>query len=237
MRSSVELGSEVLTIDEIARYLKVSSKTIHRMLKANEIPARRVGGQWRFMRDAILAWLDDRAVQPVEDGLVQLIADDETPVPVTRLMDPALIVMDLSGKTKREILTPMVHALADSEAAIDPEAYLASLLEREAMATTGIGPGVAFPHLRTPEKMPVSRPCVVLGICPEGLNFDALDRKKTYVLALCCSPSEIVHLRILAKLATLFRNPECIEALRSARTPQEVLSQLIQADAPRTMSL
>lgn len=51
---------EVLTPKEAAEYLSVHVRTIYRLVKKGEIPGRKVGGSWRFKKDALDAWLSGR---------------------------------------------------------------------------------------------------------------------------------------------------------------------------------
>lgn len=48
----------LMTIDELASYLKVTRRTIYEWLKLHKIPAVKLVGQWRFRRDKIDAWLE-----------------------------------------------------------------------------------------------------------------------------------------------------------------------------------
>jgi len=51
-----EMGSRVLTVQEVSSYLRVHPSTIYRMLKKNQLPAFRVGSDWRFTVEAIDKW-------------------------------------------------------------------------------------------------------------------------------------------------------------------------------------
>jgi excisionase family DNA binding protein len=55
---------ELMTVPELAEYLNVSTITIYRLLKAGQIPAFRVGSEWRFSADAIARWIKDREQSP-----------------------------------------------------------------------------------------------------------------------------------------------------------------------------
>ncbi len=220
----------VLTLDEVASCLKVSPKTIHRMLQTNEIPAAKVGGQWRFLRDTVLAWLTERTMEVGDNDLVNVITTAKVIVPINRLIGPDRIVLEIKSGSKRDVLSPMVQALAASGVDIDVEAYVSLLLEREEMVSTGIGPGVAFPHIRNPDQSPVASPCIVLGVCPDGTDFESLDGKPTYALAMCCSSSVVVHLRLLSMTALFLRDRDTVSLLRSARTRREVMTLLVKAD-------
>jgi excisionase family DNA binding protein len=47
----------ILTIPEIAKYLKVTERTIYKLAAARKIPAFKVGGSWRFSQDEIDSWI------------------------------------------------------------------------------------------------------------------------------------------------------------------------------------
>jgi excisionase family DNA binding protein len=51
-----ELNNKVLTVQEVSAYLRVHPSTIYRMLKKNQLPAFRVGSDWRFTVEAIDRW-------------------------------------------------------------------------------------------------------------------------------------------------------------------------------------
>ena len=65
----------VMTVDQVAAYLQVSKRTVYNMAAAGELPAAKVGDQWRFYRPEIDRWLmvlsrqnvgDPTPVEPVE---------------------------------------------------------------------------------------------------------------------------------------------------------------------------
>lgn len=51
--------TRVLTVQEVSRYLRVHPSTIYRMLKKNQLPAFRVGSDWRFTVEAIDKWREE----------------------------------------------------------------------------------------------------------------------------------------------------------------------------------
>jgi excisionase family DNA binding protein len=66
--------SGLMTLKEVAGYLRVTEKTIHRLLEKNAIPATKVGRLWRFNRDILDGWLKDNAVS-IKKRI--LVIDDE----------------------------------------------------------------------------------------------------------------------------------------------------------------
>ncbi len=66
--------TELMTVREVAAYLRVTEKTIYRLLRRPEIPASRVGHQWRFDRASVDNWLQRN---PGGAGAAFLVIDDE----------------------------------------------------------------------------------------------------------------------------------------------------------------
>jgi len=66
--------TELMTVEELARHLRVTNRTIYRLLKKGEIPALKVGHKWRFDKDAIDGWLQP---EPEEKELRILVIDDD----------------------------------------------------------------------------------------------------------------------------------------------------------------
>ena len=57
------MTDDILTIKELSDYLKVSEKTIYRMVSRAEIPAFKMGTNWRFQKSAIEKWMHDKSRQ------------------------------------------------------------------------------------------------------------------------------------------------------------------------------
>ena len=54
---------DVLTIDQLARYLQITRSTLYKLVQAGRVPGKKVGRQWRFQRDAIDKWLADSPLE------------------------------------------------------------------------------------------------------------------------------------------------------------------------------
>ena len=60
--------SDVMTVREVAEYLKVKDRTIYRLVANREIPCFKVGGSWRFRKSEIDQWIEANAVGPDNAG-------------------------------------------------------------------------------------------------------------------------------------------------------------------------
>jgi excisionase family DNA binding protein len=54
----IDMNNDILTIKEVAEYLKLTEKTSYRLAAEGKIPGFKVGGSWRFKRSEIEAWID-----------------------------------------------------------------------------------------------------------------------------------------------------------------------------------
>ena len=61
------MTNDILTVKEIADYLKVNERTIYRLATNGELPAFRVGASWRFRLDEIDNWITEQSKQGSED--------------------------------------------------------------------------------------------------------------------------------------------------------------------------
>lgn len=143
---SVSAGNdEIITLKEIAGFLKVSEKTIFRMVQAGEIPGVKVSSQWRFVRSVIDDWLDSRMYGAPRNDLLHVINMAPGVMPIAQLIPDSRIVLDLAAGTRREVLGQLVRALARTTPVPDPEALIEELIEREEVVSTALGGGLRFP--------------------------------------------------------------------------------------------
>jgi len=224
------MESIVLTLGETAQYLKVSEKTIHRMIEDNAIPCAKIGGQWRFMKTMIDSWLQSQMnVIPQQDYISALQAQKEA-ISLARLIDPSCVFLDLPSITGEYVLRTLSGALNKSGAVIDGEAYLAQLLEREKLMSTGIGSGIAFPHPRRSGILPVKYSALAVGFCPEGIDFSSLDGEKTYLFIAIASSSDPVHLRVLSLLTRIAGEEDFLPAVRTMNRPEELIRFIMEKE-------
>ncbi len=142
------------------------------------------------------------------------------------LLKPELVTLNLRGTNKEEIIKELVDLAARSGKVSDKEEAIRSVFERENRMSTGMKHGIAIPHGKTTA---VQELVACVGISPNEINFDALDRKGCRIFIMTLSPIDKTgpHLQFLAEVGMLFRNEEKRQALLSAKTPEEVVSILL----------
>jgi len=224
------MEKEVLTIAETASYLKVSEKTIRRLIEEDAIPCAKVGGQWRFMRTMVNHWLQSQMnVVPQQEYMNTLLSHKEA-ISVTRLIDPSCVFWNLHAYSSKEILSLLSNSLLTSGAISDRELFIGQLLEREKIMPTGIGKGIAIPHPRSSGKPPVLRSALAVGYSPEGIDFNSFDGSKTHLFIVIASSTESVHLRILTLLTRIAADDSFLPSVLNMENPAAFISYLLEKE-------
>ncbi|MCR4340878.1 MAG: PTS sugar transporter subunit IIA [Gemmatimonadaceae bacterium] len=152
---------------------------------------------------------------------------------MSELLRAGGIFHDIPGADKTAVLREFVERLP-----LPPDhdrAFLLSVLEaREAMGSTGIGNGIAIPHVRNPIVLHVEQPFVTLGLLRNAIDFGSLDGQPVHALFMMVSPTVPGHLAVLARLGFALRD-DALRALLQDRAPaDEILSRLELVEATRS---
>jgi PTS system nitrogen regulatory IIA component len=122
------------------------------------------------------------------------------------------VLSRLHASTREGVIDEMVAHLKESGKIEDPEGLVSILLDREMLGSTGIGHGVAIPHGRLKG---LDEILLVFGRSPEGVEFDAHDGAPVNLFFLLVAPEDSagLHLKTLARISRIVKNPECRQAL------------------------
>jgi PTS system fructose-specific IIA component/PTS system nitrogen regulatory IIA component len=128
----------------------------------------------------------------------------------------------------RELLELIVEADGLERKNLEP--LLRLLLDREKIGSTGIGGGVAIPHIKTELVQDVTG---AVGRSEAGIDYNTIDGEKAHIFFLFLSPKEQneVHLDVLKKISALVRNKLYIQFLRNARKKNDILDVLKEAES------
>ena len=148
---------------------------------------------------------------------------------ITDLLDVRSISLNAAPADKSQTLDAAVALMTKSGRISDEEAYRKQVYDREEESTTGIGEGIAIPHGKCDA---VKKPGLAAMVIPGGVDFDSLDGEPVTLLFLIAAPNteDNVHLDVLSKLSMMLMDEEFTRSLRAAKTPEEFLAIIDQAD-------
>ena len=123
-------------------------------------------------------------------------------------------ITDLSHYDKRGLLRDLAHRAA-RVLRVEDDIVFNALLKREELGSTGVGNGVAIPHVRLDQ---VQRPFAIMARLKEPIDFNAVDGQPVDLvcLLLLSKGKEGVQLSALANVARRLRTPEVLQELRRA---------------------
>lgn len=146
------------------------------------------------------------------------------------LLDLRAISPRVGGSSKRQVLS-VIADIAARNFGLPADRVLDALLEREAAGSTGVGHGVAVPHARMNG---VDRMRAVFVRLEQPVPFEAVDDQPVDLLFALFAPKGAgsEHLRALARVSRLLRQPDLREQLRQAKTAEAIHLLLVQEAQP-----
>ena len=151
-------------------------------------------------------------------------------VALKELLRGELIIADIQAIDKAGVIREFAAHLYAAGKVRDADELIRVLLEREAMGSTGIGDGVAIPHGKLHGMNDV---IVAFGRSHRGVDFQSLDDKPAYLFFLLVTPQESPgeHLKMLARISRILKNPALRERLRTVPDGGELHRLILEEDS------
>lgn len=152
-------------------------------------------------------------------------------MPQLDFLSPEAIAPALRAGSKKQAL----HDLASQASRLvgrDEREIFDTLLQRERLGSTGIGEGIAIPHGKLPR---LERLFGLFARLERPIDFDAIDGEPVDMLFLLLAPegAGADHLKALARIARMMREPGIHERIRAARDASALYAVLTQDQTPQ----
>ncbi len=137
------------------------------------------------------------------------------------LLDPSDVIVALASSDREGVLAEFADCVTKRYPEALADNILQLLLERESLGSTGIGDGIAIPHCKSPA---LKTPVLLFGRSESGVDFHAIDGKRVHLFFLLIAPEGAVgtHLKLLARISRLLKNPMAREQLTEATSADEI---------------
>jgi PTS system nitrogen regulatory IIA component len=138
------------------------------------------------------------------------------------------IIASLSATSKTAILKELAAHLAGNTPSVEPAELTKVLIDRESLASTAIGEGVAIPHGKLPGVIDI---VACIGRARDGVDFDSMDGQPTYLFFVMVAPetSTGAHLKALARISRVFKDGDFRRRLLEA-ADADSMWDIIQAE-------
>ncbi len=218
-----------LTVRDAAQILNVSEKSIYRWIKQGAIPAYQINDQYRFNRAELLEWATSRKINVSPEIFAEPEGGETPPPSLSEALRAGGVYYRIGGTDKASVLHAVVDTMKLPEE-VDREFLYQVLLAREALGSTGIGEGIAIPHVRNPIVLHLSRPMVMLCFLENPVDFGALDGQPATTLFTLISPTVRAHLHLLSRLGFALRDPGFKKAVLEQASRDKILEALTRAE-------
>lgn len=214
-----------LTVRDVSQLLNISERTVYRHIQQGDIPAYKILDQYRFNRAEILEWATSKRIS-VSPEIFHEPESFGTPLPgILDSLKKGGIHYRLGGLTKEVILRNVVDVMNFPEE-VDRDFLYKVLLAREALSSTGIGDGIAIPHVRNPIVLNVPQAVIGLFFLEKPIEFGSIDNKPVFCLFTLVSPTVRAHLHLLSRLAYALKDQALRALLNVQGSRDEILMEL-----------
>ncbi|GIO25314.1 PTS fructose transporter subunit IIC [Oceanobacillus sp. J11TS1] len=147
---------------------------------------------------------------------------------VTDLLKKDVMLLDLQATSKEAAIDEMIANLYKHGIVSNQESFKEAIIAREEQSSTGLGDGIAMPHAKTAA---VKEPTVLFAKSKAGVDYDSLDGQPAHLFFMIAVPEggNDTHLQTLAALSRLLMEPDFVNKLKEAATPDEVQALFIEA--------
>ena len=211
----------ILTIEEVANYLRVSDRTVYDWAQRGEIPAGKIGTVWRFKKSEVENWVNDRlssSGKRIKDDVVQ----------VKNILAPNRVIF-ISQASRHDALVELANTLSSAPQVKRSDELVSEILKREELMSTAIGRGIAIPHVRLSS---VTDLVMAVGVCKTPVtDFQPIDDMPVSLLFMIAAAynQHSYYLQTLSYFSAKLKKKELRDGLLNAATTDDVYKLLIEA--------
>ncbi|MCL2808757.1 MAG: PTS sugar transporter subunit IIA [Treponema sp.] len=209
---------DILTLEEVAKYLRISERTVYDCAQKGEIPAGKIRTAWRFKKSEIDRWVNEKLTSTHYNP-------QASQVNINSILSLHRILF-LNHSAKKDVLLALSENLSAAPQVKNRQELSAEILKREELMSTAIGCGIAIPHVRLSS---ITDLVVSVGISQTNIvDFHPLDDEPVRLVFMIAAAQNqhVYYLQTLSWFSNKLKNKELRDSLLSAQTPQQVYDLL-----------
>lgn len=214
------MQDDILTIEEVAKYLRVSDRTVYDWAQKGEIPAGKIGTVWRFKKSEVENWVNARLSSGFENK-------NESQIQVRNILSPERLVF-INHTSKHDALVQLSEVLATAPQIKNAAELTAEILKREELMSTGIGRGIAIPHVRLSS---VTDLVMAVGVCKKPIeDFQAIDDQPVSLLFMIAAAynQHSYYLKTISYFSSIFKQNDLVSEMTNAKDEAELFEILLK---------
>lgn len=225
----------ILTVREAAKLLGMTERAVYRLISEGNIPVHKVRDQHRFNRAELLEWATEHGVRvsvsdfsaPEGAGPASHAAPN-----LAQALARGGVHEHVEGTDRDGVLRAVVKRMPVAEE--DRELLFDVLVAREALGSTGVGDGIAIPHVRSPVVLHLTEPSITLSYLDHAVDFAAVDGKPVHTVFSIVTPTIRSHLHLLSRLAAALHDKGFREAVTSKASAARIIEEAARVEGTFT---
>ena len=215
----------ILTAKEVSQLLHIPLVTVQRWVHQGKIPCKFKNNDYFFKKTELFEWAKAHNIHISPQETAPVVEENQETHILGNSIRRGGIFYKLTGD---DIYTVMKNAVdtMDFPENIDRESILNELINREEIASTGIGKGVAIPHPRAALDMHLQEPMIPIFFLEKDIDFNSVDKQPVFVLFFMLSPNVNVHLKLLSRLSFCLRDELFMTLLREKQPEEDILERI-----------
>jgi PTS system nitrogen regulatory IIA component len=221
-------GEMKLTVRDAAKLLHTTERAVYGWIRDKSIPVHRVNDDYRFHRSELLEWATSRGMRIASQEFHEPELNGSPPLSFAQALEAGGVHYGVPGTDRESVLRSVVERMPID--ASDRSVVYDFLVAREALGSTGVGEGIAIPHVRNPIALGVDRPSITLCFLDRPVSFDAIDGKPVNTIFSVVSPTIRGHLRLLSSIAAALHDHAFKSAVLSRKPKEQLLREARRVD-------
>jgi len=209
---------EIMTVQEVAELLRVSERTVYDWATNGQIPCGKLGTTWRFKRSDVETWIDENLSRRKPAQLPIISMRD--------ILSPEHVIL-FDVTSKRQALQQLIDTLSTNSVVGNIDELTEGIFKREEMMSTGIGLGVAVPHVRLKS---IKKPIMAVGISKSDItDYESIDGKPVRILFMILAGlgQHVEHIKTLARISGFVKDNHLRNSLLSAASSESIYQMLV----------
>ncbi|MCL1826561.1 MAG: PTS sugar transporter subunit IIA [Candidatus Cloacimonetes bacterium] len=214
-------ANSMMTISEVAQYLKVTDKVVNELVNSGVLKKVGVGKNARIEKAGVDSWLASLDHKEAEDlAMRRVVCHFQDYFKVEN------IVLDFTADNKYEAIATISKKARDLKIVKDHRWLYEVVIAREDLVSTAVGNGVALLHPRHMHPTKIKVPTILFGRSTEPIEFDAIDDQPVNLFFMLLLHNDKQHLFSLSFLSKFLMSAENKNLLTHAKTPEAVYKAL-----------
>lgn len=225
-KMNIRTKEEFLTVEQVAKLLKLPEVTIQRWEHQGKIPCKIIDDKLMFKKSEIIKWAQTHD-----------LAMQEQQTKKSKQHEFSLVMAIENGKIYHNIPGEDIYTVFQNALQKLPfinksnlKSVLEALIDREELNSTGIGNGIAIPHTRNRIELGITTPYVAVFFLESPIKYSAIDDEAVFVLFMIFTTSVKEHLKILSKISFVLQQKRIREILQQKNSNNNLLSTIDQLE-------